>query len=66
MQGQKALGFHQKYLNLCSKERSYRFGTKASNFHFWVNCPFNDFERRLFCLLNLHLFDINTVKTVIL
>ncbi len=30
MQGQKTLGFHQKYLNVCSedKQRSYRFGTK--------------------------------------
>ncbi len=29
MQGQRALGFHQKYLNLCSKDeqRSYGFGT---------------------------------------
>ncbi len=29
MQGQKALKFHQKYLNLCSKDewRSYEFGT---------------------------------------
>ncbi len=29
MQGQKALGFHQKYVNLCSedKQRSCRFGT---------------------------------------
>ncbi len=29
MEGQKALGFLQKYLNLCSEEerRSYRFGT---------------------------------------
>ncbi len=29
MQGQKALGFHQKYLNLCSDDerRSYGFGT---------------------------------------
>ncbi len=29
MQDQKALGFHQKYLNLCSedKQRSYKFGT---------------------------------------
>ncbi len=29
MQGQKALGFHQKYLHLCSEDerRSYRFGT---------------------------------------
>ncbi len=29
MQGQKALGFHQKYLNLCSEDewRPYRFGT---------------------------------------
>ncbi len=29
MQGQKALRFHQKYLNLCSEDeqRSYRFGT---------------------------------------
>ncbi len=28
MQGQKALGFHQKYLNLCYKDeqRSYGFG----------------------------------------
>jgi len=27
--GQKAHGFHQKYLNLCSEDeqRSYRFGT---------------------------------------
>ncbi len=29
IQGQKALRFHEKYLNLCSKDeqRSYRFGT---------------------------------------
>ncbi len=29
MQGQKALGFHQRYLNLCSQDerRSYEFGT---------------------------------------
>ncbi len=29
MEDQKALGFHQKYLNLCSEDewRSYRFGT---------------------------------------
>ncbi len=29
MEGQKALGFHQQYLNLCSEDerRSYRFGT---------------------------------------
>ncbi len=29
MKGQKALGFHQKYLNLCSEDiqRSYGFGT---------------------------------------
>ncbi len=29
MEGQRALGMHQKYLNLCSedKQRSYRFGT---------------------------------------
>ncbi len=29
MEGQKAFGFHQKYLNVCSKDeqRSYRFGT---------------------------------------
>ncbi len=28
MQGQKALGFHQKYLNLCceDEQRSYGFG----------------------------------------
>ncbi len=34
MQGQKALGFHQKYLNLCSEDeqRSYRFGTTGG----WV------------------------------
>ncbi len=31
MQGQKALGFHQIYLNLCSEDegRSYRFGTTS-------------------------------------
>ncbi len=30
MEGQKAIGFHQKYLNLCYKDeqRSYGFGTK--------------------------------------
>ncbi len=29
MEGQKALGFHQKYLNLCSEDerKSYEFGT---------------------------------------
>ncbi len=43
----KALGFHQKYLDLCSKDerRSYRFGTGLSNSWqnkiFWVNYLFN-------------------------
>ncbi len=33
MEGQKALGFHKKYLNLCSEdERSYGVGTKLG----WV------------------------------
>ncbi len=43
MKGQRALGFHQKYLYLCSEDeqRSYRFGTtwgrvNYENFHFWV------------------------------
>ncbi len=42
MEGQKALGFLQKYLNLCSEDerRSYRFGTTWG----WV---FND---RIFIL----------------
>ncbi len=47
MQGQKALRFHQKYLNLCSKDerRSYRFGTTwgwvmTEFWQFWVNYPF--------------------------
>ncbi len=33
MQGQKALRFHQKCLNLCSEDerRSYRFDMKVSN-----------------------------------
>ncbi len=43
MEGQKALGFHQKHLNLCSKDerRSYGFGTTWG----WVinNYPFNWF-----------------------
>ncbi len=45
IQGQKALGFHQKYLNLCSEDewRSYGFGTtwgwviNDRFFIFWVN-----------------------------
>ncbi len=49
MQGQKALGFHQKHLNLCSKDehKSYGFGTtwgwviNDRIFIFWVNYPFN-------------------------
>ncbi len=58
MQGQKALGFHQKYLNLCSEDeqRSYGFGTTWGwvwqNFHFWVNYP-----------LRVVLFDKFTQKT---
>ncbi len=48
IQGQKALGFHQKYLNLCSEDeqRSYRFGATWG----WVindrifNYPFNTFN----------------------
>ncbi len=47
IEGQKALQFHHKYLNLCSEDEvmSYGFGrtwgwvTKDS-FHFWVNYPF--------------------------
>ncbi len=45
----KALGFHQKYLNLCSEDerRSYGFGTtwgwviNDKILIFWVNYPFN-------------------------
>ncbi len=44
----KALGFHQKYLNLCSEDeqRSYGFGTtwgwviNDRILIFWVDCPF--------------------------
>ncbi len=51
MQGQRALGFHQKYLNLCSKheQKSYGFGTtwgwviNDRIFIFWVNYPFKKF-----------------------
>ncbi len=47
MQGQKTLGFHQKYLNLCSEDewKSCGFGTKWEwviqwrNFHLWVKIP---------------------------
>ncbi len=46
MQGQKTLGFHQKYLNLCSEDewKSCGIGTKWEwviqwqNFNFWGNC----------------------------
>ncbi len=33
MQGQRAVRFHQKYLNLCSEDerRSYGFGTTGTN-----------------------------------
>ncbi len=48
MQGQKALRFHQTYLNFCSEDewRTYGFGTTWGrviivSFHFWVNYPFN-------------------------
>ncbi len=39
MEGQKAFGFHEKYLNLCSEDEwmSYGFGM---TWHFWVNYPF--------------------------
>ncbi len=44
MEGQRALGFHQKYLNFCSKykRRFYRFGRVIWGHpgHFGVNCPF--------------------------
>ncbi len=47
MKGQRALRFHQKYLNLCSEDeqRTCRFGMTQGwaindNFHFWVNEPF--------------------------
>ncbi len=43
-EGQKALGFHQKYLNLCSEDerRSCHVGVSNywPNFHFCVNYPF--------------------------
>ncbi len=40
MEGQKALGFHQKYLNLCSEDerRSYGFRMTSNLLqNFWVN-----------------------------
>ncbi len=41
-EGQRALGIHQKYLNLCFEDerRSYGFVVTLvinDNFHFWVN-----------------------------
>ncbi len=47
MDGQRALRFHQKYLNLVYEDerRTYRFGTTwecviNDRIHFWVNYPF--------------------------
>ncbi len=55
-EGQKALGIHHKYLNLCSEDErmSYGFGMTwgwviNDNFHFWVNYAFK-FER-IDCIL---------------
>ncbi len=56
MQGQKALGFHQKYLNLCSEDErmSYVFATT------W------GWERQEFSLLGeLSLLDILYINIVI-
>ncbi len=39
IQSQKALGFHQKYLNLCSEDEWRSDGFGWQNFHFWVNYP---------------------------
>ncbi len=53
-QGQKALGFHQKYFHLCSKDerRSFVFWTDMrvsnswQNFYFMVSYPFQIFIGR--------------------
>ncbi len=59
MQGQKSLGFHQKHLNLCSKdELSYGFGTQlmsVSNdkvFIYKIKCIF-DFHN---CIIEISIF----------
>ncbi len=49
MEGQKALGFHQKYLNLCSRRWKkvlrvwidMRVSSYWHNFHFWWTIPLN-------------------------
>ncbi len=55
MEGEKALGFHQKYLNLCSEDerRSYGFGTTWG----WVinGIIFSLGELKLFQLSHLNL-----------
>ncbi len=40
MQCLRALGFHQKYLNLCSEDERYDGKLLMTEF-FWVNYPFN-------------------------
>ncbi len=66
MQGKKALGFYQKYLNLCSKDErgSYGFGMTWGwvinhNFHFWVNYHFKAILE-LFCYIPLHIFSLDS------
>ncbi len=53
MQGQKALEFHQKYLNLCSEEEQNPYGFERTwvwvindIFIFLVNYPFNLLQRQ--------------------
>ncbi len=57
LEGQKALGFHQKYVfNLCSEDKQRFYGSGMTrgwvindNFHFWVNYPFNSNNKEFRC-----------------
>ncbi len=46
MEGLRALGFHHKYLNLCSEDNKgltgleQHEGEQLQNIYFWVNFPF--------------------------
>ncbi len=41
IEGQKALGFHLNYLNLCSEDERMSYGWAINDSIFYVNYPFN-------------------------
>uniref|UniRef100_A0A8C2F691 Small G protein signaling modulator 2 n=1 Tax=Cyprinus carpio TaxID=7962 RepID=A0A8C2F691_CYPCA len=57
MQGQKALGFHQKYFNLCSEDERRSYGSIIYSGQLFCQCACEQIELLDTVALNLHRID---------